>query len=66
MTRLSSKEWPSWLRCLPGCAVYLAALFTWLPLLILSEMQGLAFRHAVPVSFLSDFSTYTRSCLPFP
>ena len=44
----------------------LAALFTWLPLLILSEMQGLAFGHAVPVSFLSDFSTYTRFLLALP
>lgn len=44
----------------------LAALFTWLPLLILSAMQGLAFGHAVPVSFLSDFSTYTRFLLALP
>ncbi len=44
----------------------LAAIFTWLPLLILSAMQGLAFGHAVPVSFLKDFSTYTRFLLAVP
>jgi hypothetical protein len=44
----------------------LAALLTWLPLLILSGMQGLAFGHSVPVSFVRDFSTYTRFLIAVP
>ena len=44
----------------------LAAMFTWLPLLILSQMQGLAWGHSVPVSFLGDFSAYTRFLLAIP
>jgi hypothetical protein len=44
----------------------LAAIFTWLPLLILSAMQGLAWGHSVPVSFLEDFSAYTRFLLAIP
>jgi hypothetical protein len=43
-----------------------AALATWLPLLILAAMQGLAFGHTVPVPFLRDFSTYTRFLLAIP
>jgi hypothetical protein len=44
----------------------LAAIFTWLPLLILSAMQGLAFGKTVPVSFLDDFSAYTRFLFAIP
>jgi hypothetical protein len=44
----------------------LAAMFTWLPLFILSMMQGLAWGHSVPVSFLEDFSAYTRFLLAIP
>jgi hypothetical protein len=43
-----------------------AALVTWLPLLILAGMQGLAFGHNVPVPFLRDFSTYSRFLLAVP
>ena len=44
----------------------LAAMLTWLPLLILSQMQGLAFGHSIPLSFLKDFSAYTRFLLAIP
>jgi hypothetical protein len=44
----------------------LAALITWVPLLVLSQMQGLAFGHAIPVPFLSDFGVYTRFLLAIP
>jgi hypothetical protein len=44
----------------------LAAILTWIPLLILSQMQGLAYGHAVPISFLKDFSAYTRFLLAIP
>ena len=44
----------------------LVAMLTWLPMLILSAMQGLAFGHAVPVSFVKDFSAYTRFLLAIP
>jgi len=44
----------------------LAALITWMPLLILSALQGRAFGHSVPVSFTRDFSTYTRFLLAIP
>jgi hypothetical protein len=43
-----------------------AALITWVPLLVLSQMQGLAFGHAIPVPFLRDFSVYTRFLLAVP
>ncbi len=43
-----------------------AALITWVPLLILSQLQGFAFGHAVAVPFLRDFSTYTRFLLAVP
>lgn len=42
------------------------ALLTWLPLFVLSAMQGRAFGHNVPVPFLRDFSTYTRFLLAIP
>ena len=44
----------------------LAALLTWLPLLILSALQGTAFGHSVPVSFMRDFSAHTRFLLAVP
>jgi hypothetical protein len=44
----------------------LAALLTWLPLLILSALQGTAFGHSVPVSFVRDFSAHTRFLLAVP
>lgn len=44
----------------------LAALITWLPLLVLSAIQGRAFGHAIPVSFAHDFSTYSRFLLAVP
>jgi hypothetical protein len=43
-----------------------AALITWLPLLILSALEGTAFGHSVAVPFLRDFSTYTRFLLAVP
>jgi hypothetical protein len=43
-----------------------AALITWAPLLILSQLQGFAFGHAVAVPFLRDFSAYTRFLLAVP
>jgi hypothetical protein len=43
-----------------------AALITWVPLLILAAMQGLAFGHDVPVPFLHDFSGYSRFLLAVP
>lgn len=43
-----------------------AALITWLPLLVLSGVQGRAFGHSVPVSFVRDFSTYSRFLLAVP
>lgn len=42
------------------------ALITWVPLLILSQLQGLAFGHTIPVPYLSDFSAYTRFLLAVP
>lgn len=44
----------------------LAALITWLPLLVLSVLGGRAFGHSVPVSFVRDFSTYSRFLLAVP
>jgi hypothetical protein len=43
-----------------------AALLTWFPLLILAAVQGRAFGHAVPLTFLRDFSTYTRFLFGIP
>jgi hypothetical protein len=45
---------------------YLAALLAWLPLLVLSALQGTAFGHSVPVPFLHDFSAWTRFLLAVP
>lgn len=44
----------------------LAALVTWVPLLVLSALQGRAFGHSVPIPFVRDFSTYTRFLLAVP
>jgi hypothetical protein len=44
----------------------LFALLTWVPLLVLSAMQGAAFGHAVSVPLLRDFSAYTRFLLAIP
>jgi hypothetical protein len=43
-----------------------AAMLTWLPLLILSAFDGRAIGHSVPVSFLHDFSAYSRFLLAVP
>ena len=43
-----------------------AAALTWLPLLILTAIQGRAFGHSVAVPFLNDFSTYSRFLLALP
>lgn len=44
----------------------LAALLTWVPLLILSAIEGRAFGHSVPVTFTHDFGAYTRFLLAVP
>ena len=44
----------------------LAALLTWVPLLILSVIEGRAWGHSVPVTFVRDFSTYSRFLLAVP
>ncbi|HEY2169020.1 MAG TPA: hypothetical protein VGJ30_05300 [Candidatus Angelobacter sp.] len=44
----------------------MAALLTWLPLLILSAIEGRAWGHSVPVTFLRDFGAYTRFLLAVP
>lgn len=44
----------------------LAAVVTWLPLLVLSALQGRAFGHSVVVPFLRDFGAYTRFLLAVP
>jgi hypothetical protein len=46
-------------------AVFAAAL-TWVPLLILSLIEGTAYGHDVPVPFLRDFSAYSRFLLALP
>jgi hypothetical protein len=44
----------------------IAVLITWLPLLILSALQGRATGHAVTMPFLRDFSAHTRFLLALP
>jgi hypothetical protein len=44
----------------------LAALLAWVPLFILSALDGRAIGHAVPVPFLRDFSNYTRFLIALP
>jgi len=43
-----------------------AGLLTWFPLLVLSALQGRAFGHSVPVTFVHDFSAYSRFLLAIP
>jgi len=44
----------------------LAALLTWVPLLILSVVEGTAYGHNVRVPFLRDFSAYSRFLVALP
>lgn len=44
----------------------LAALLTWVPLFVLSALQGRAFGDSVAVPFIRDISTYTRFLLAVP
>jgi hypothetical protein len=44
----------------------LSIMITWLPLLILSLLQGTAFGNSIAVPFLRDFSAYTRFLLAVP
>lgn len=44
----------------------LAALLTWVPLLVLSALQGRAVGRLIPVSFARDFSTYSRFLFAVP
>jgi len=44
----------------------LAAMLTWVPLLILSVVQGTAYGHNIPLPFLRDVSTYSRFLLALP
>lgn len=44
----------------------LSIVLTWIPLLVLSLLQGTAFGQTVPVPFLRDFSAYTRFLLAVP
>jgi hypothetical protein len=44
----------------------LSAVLTWVPLLILSLIEGTAYGHNVPVPFLRDFSAYSRFLLAVP
>jgi hypothetical protein len=43
-----------------------AAMLTWVPLLILSAIEGRAYGNSVPVTFLHDFSAYSRFLLAIP
>ena len=45
---------------------FFAAMLTWIPLLILTILQGTAFGHKVIVPFLWDFSAHTRFLLAAP
>src|SRR6516164_7948098 len=44
----------------------LSILLTWVPLFILSAMQGIAFGNNVKMPFLADFGAYTRFLLAIP
>lgn len=44
----------------------LAALFAWLPLLVLSGLQGMAFGHRIQLPFLRDFSAWSRFLFAIP
>jgi hypothetical protein len=41
-------------------------LLTWVPLLVLSAVQGLAMGHRVELPFLYDFAAYTRFLVAVP
>lgn len=45
---------------------FVAALSAWLPLLLLSGLQGMAFGHKVPLPFLWDFGAWSRFLLAIP
>jgi hypothetical protein len=45
---------------------FLAALFAWFPLLVLSGLQGVAYGSSVLVPFLADFSAWSRFLLAIP
>jgi hypothetical protein len=45
---------------------FLSILITWVPLLILSALQGYATGHLVPVPFLRDFAVHARFLLAVP
>jgi hypothetical protein len=45
---------------------FLSILITWVPLLVLSAMQGTAMGHLVPISFLHDFAVHARFLLAVP
>ena len=44
----------------------LSILLTWVPLLVLSAVQGLAIGHQVRLPFLHDFAAYTRFLIAIP
>jgi hypothetical protein len=47
-------------------SAFLSILVTWVPLLVLSALQGTAIGHRVPVSFLHDFAVHARFLLAVP
>jgi hypothetical protein len=49
-----------------GLRMIIFSLVTWLPLLLFSMIQGLAFGNAVKVPFLYDFSGHTRFLFALP
>jgi hypothetical protein len=49
-----------------GRRVMVAILLTWVPLLILSALQGVATGHRVALPFLHDFAAYTRFLVAIP
>ena len=49
-----------------GLRMIIFSLVTWLPLLLFSMIQGLAFGNAVKVPFLYDFSVHTRFLFALP
>jgi hypothetical protein len=46
--------------------VFLSVLATWVPLLVLSTLQGSSIGHLIPVSFLGDFAVHARFLLAVP
>jgi hypothetical protein len=45
---------------------FFSILVTWIPLLVLSAVQGTAMSHLVPISFLRDFAVHARFLLAVP